>query len=92
MTYLDRILTASASSSLDESVAGVDHAADTVGVGVKLSLEGLVLLVLALIVAREGTGKQTSQYHSYGSSWERWIDEVVPFSPRFGLVQIVCLR
>lgn len=57
MTYLDSILTASTSSSLDESVAGIDHTADTVGVGVKLSLEGLVLLVLALIVAREGIRK-----------------------------------
>lgn len=46
--HLDRILAPSAGTPLDEGVAGVDYATDPVGVGVQLSLKGLVLLVLTL--------------------------------------------
>lgn len=46
--YLDGVFTASTGPALNEGVAHVDDAADPVGIGVQLSLEGLVLLVLAL--------------------------------------------
>lgn len=46
--YLDGLLAAGAGPALDEGVARVDDAADPVGIGVQLGLEGLVLLVLAL--------------------------------------------
>lgn len=88
MTYLDGILAASTGSSSDESVAGVDHAADTVGVGVELGLEGLVLLVLALVVAEEG--KESRENHRRGSQESGLMP--LCLRPFFQLVQIVYMN
>lgn len=55
--YLDCILAASTGSSLDQGVAGVDDAADPVGVSVKLRLKRLMLLMLTLTE----TGRNTER-------------------------------
>lgn len=46
--YLDGILTSCTRAPLDECISCIDHTPDTVSVGVKLCLERLVFLVLAL--------------------------------------------
>lgn len=51
--YLDCILTASTSSSLDQGVAGINDSTDSVCVGMKLSLKCLMFLMLTLTAHKE---------------------------------------